>query len=336
MLAVAKGRDPAAEKSAERGAGTFSELAAKYLAYAEKKNKSWKQAAALVARHAIPRWKKLQASLVNRSDIKQMMSDIKAPVVANQTLAAVSAIFTWGLKEDIVAANPCKLIDRNETQSRKRVLKSDDDDSEIPKFWTAFDDAGLIKSTALKTILLTGQRPGEVRHMRWEHIKNNWWDMPSEPQPETGWPGLKNAKSLRKHDIPSHRVWLPQPVMELLKELSDDDAASGFVFTSGRGNAVRGLDEAMRTICKTLDVARATPHDLRRTHGSTITALGFGRDAMNRVQNHIEGGMGAVYDRHNYEVENKTIMEAVAAKIMSLIEPPTDTNVVRPQFSAER
>ena len=29
------------------------------------------------------------------------------------------------------------------------------------------------------------------------------------------------------------------------------------------------------------------------THGSTITALGFGRDAMNRVQNHKEGGIGS-------------------------------------------
>ena len=27
-----------------------------------------------------------------------------------------------------------------------------------------------------------------------------------------------------------------------------------------------------------------------------ITALGFGRDAMNRVQNHKEGGIASVYD----------------------------------------
>jgi len=39
---------------------------------------------------------------------------------------------------------------------------------------------------------------------------------------------------------------------------------------------------------------KVTPHDLRRTHGSTITALGFGRDAMNRIQNHREGGIASV------------------------------------------
>jgi hypothetical protein len=51
MLKVAKGQDPAAEKRAERGAGTFAELAAKYLAeHAQKNNKSWRQADALFCR----------------------------------------------------------------------------------------------------------------------------------------------------------------------------------------------------------------------------------------------------------------------------------------------
>src|SRR5262249_8283262 len=44
----------------------------------------------------------------------------------------------------------------------------------------------------------------------------------------------------------------------------------------------------------------ATPHDLRRTHGGTITKLGFGREAMNRIQNHKEGGIASVYDRFEY------------------------------------
>jgi len=69
-----------------------------------------------------------------------------------------------------------------------------------------------------------------------------------------------------------------------------------------------------------LSVERATPHDLRRTHGSSITAMGFGRDAMNRIQNHREGGIADVYDRHHYETETKHIMQAVATRIMALVE----------------
>jgi hypothetical protein len=62
----------------------------------------------------------------------------------------------------------------------------------------------------------------------------------------------------------------------------------------------------------------AMPAD--RSHcrrNQTIAALGFGCDAMNRVQNHKEGGIGSIYDRHSYADENKRIMEAVAHHLIS-------------------
>ena len=62
MLAVARGKDPAAEKKAERIKGTFAEVAERYVTqHAKKHNKSWRQGEALVRRHALPRWGKLQA-----------------------------------------------------------------------------------------------------------------------------------------------------------------------------------------------------------------------------------------------------------------------------------
>ena len=80
-----------------------------------------------------------------------MMSRIEAPILANQVLAAVSAIFSWAVKEEIIGANPCRGVERNETKSRERILA----DSEVPKFYRAFDDAGLIVGAALKAVLLT-------------------------------------------------------------------------------------------------------------------------------------------------------------------------------------
>jgi integrase len=212
------------------------------------------------------------------------------------------------VREEILPANPCKLVARNPTRSRERVLG----DSEVPKFWLAFDDAGLIDGAALKMILLTGQRPGEVAHMRREHIRDGWWEMPGEPVSALSWPGTKNGQA--------HRIWLPAPAQALLAELADKDALNGFVFVGARGEPVRGLDACMRAACTKLGAERATPHDLRRTHGSTITSLGFGRDAMNRIQNHRDGGIASVYDRHGYADENKRVMEAVAARIMALVE----------------
>ena len=86
--------------------------------------------------------------LDTRSDVKAMLSSTDAPILANQTLAAASSIFSWALKEEFagVKVNPCVGVERNKTTSRERVLS----DSELPRFWSAFDDAGLIRSMALK------------------------------------------------------------------------------------------------------------------------------------------------------------------------------------------
>jgi len=318
MLAVAKGGDPAADRKAARSKGTFEELAAQYVEqHAKKNNRSWKQADALVRRFLIPKWGKLQVASITRGDVRAVMARIAAPVVANQTLAAASAVFSWAIKEELVKTNPCRLVDRNKTTSRERVLS----DSEIPTFWAAFDSAGLAAGAALKAILLSGQRPGEIAHMRREHIIDGWWEMPGDPVPALGWPGTKNGAN--------HRIWLPAPLQAILAEVGDDATTTGFVFTGERRGNVAKLDAAMRTICAEIGAERATPQDLRRTHGTTIAALGFGREAMNRIQNHREGGIASVYDRHGYADEIKHTMEAVATHIMGLVEGRADDKVVK-------
>jgi integrase len=308
MLDVIRGRDPAAEKRAARSVGTFAELAERYREeYARKKNKSWQQADYLVRRYLLPAWGKLSAESITRSDVRAVIGKIAGPILANQVRAAASAVFSWAVKQELIETNPCRGVERNETRSRERVLSG----GELPLFWSAFDDPGLVRSAALKVLLLTGQRPGECSHMRREHIVDGWWEMPGQPVHALGWPGTKNGAG--------HRIWLPQAARALIEELGDG-ATKGFVFAGQRGRPVGGLDAAMRAICAKLGVERATPHDLRRTHGSTITALGFGRDAMNRIQNRKEGGIASVYDRHGYAEETKRLMEAVAAQIMTLVE----------------
>jgi integrase len=304
MYQVAQGKDPAAERRAERRTDTFEELVTRYRKYSEGKNKSWRQADALVRKNLLPKWAKLPAAAISRADVKALLEQIDAPILANQILSSASAIFTWAIRQDVagIKVNPCVGVERNKTTSRERVLS----DAEVPLFWSAFDAVGM-EGAALKAILLTGQRPGEVANMRSEHVEANWWIMPGDPVPALDWPGTKNAAS--------HRVWLPAPVQPIVAD------TTGRVF--GKVSPV-SMATAMRAICKKLNVERATPHDLRRTHGSTITGLGFGRDAMNRIQNHREGGIADVYDRHQYADENKKIMETVASRIMHLVEGGAD------------
>jgi integrase len=292
MAQVAEGGDPHADRLALRGRGSFEQVAARYLEeHAKKRNKSWRQAAALVTKYLLPRWAKMGIGSIRRADVKAAIAAITAPVLANQVLAAASPIFSWAVRQEIIPANPCSGVETHATVSRERILS----DSEIVMFWPWLN-------APLKMILLTGQRPGEVSHLRHEHVVDGrWWGMPGAPDPKTAWPGTKNAQS--------HRVFLSEPVRGLLPEVFIDTRRA------------RRMQQNMRDLCIRLGVReKVTPHDLRRTFCSKVTALGFGRDAMNRVTNHKEGGIADVYDRHAYESENKRIMETVAHHILDIAE----------------
>ena len=154
-LDVAEGKDPVAERKAERGSGTFAEIATRYVEeHAKRRNKSWKQADYMVRVHLLPAWGRLSAKSITRSDVRAIIAKIAAPITANQVLAAASAIFSWAVNQEIFQLNPVRGVERNATKSRERILS----DKELPLFWAQFDTAGLTRSAILKTILLTGQR----------------------------------------------------------------------------------------------------------------------------------------------------------------------------------
>jgi hypothetical protein len=80
MLAVARGKDPQAERKAARGAGTFEELAQRYVDdFAREHNKAWEATRYLVCRYLLPVWGKLPAAAITRADVKAMMVRVQSP-----------------------------------------------------------------------------------------------------------------------------------------------------------------------------------------------------------------------------------------------------------------
>lgn len=329
LLRVVKGEDPQAARTAHRSAGTFRELTEIYLA--ESPNKSAWQYERQLRGHALPLWGSMPAGTVTRDDVEALFDRRKRKSVATAKLllASISAVYGFGLNDprfrSHITSNPCLGIanakrDKSlKSVARSRVLK----DSEIPLFWDHWIEAGPQRCLALQLILLTGQRPGEVCHMQREHLdigdhsfdrgtadgklihenhSGAWWSLPGKP--DGFWPGTKNAQD--------HKVWLTPMALETALELLEARRASGGYLTDD-------LAAVMRKTSAALGVDPARPHDLRRTHGTMITRLGFTRDAMNRIQNHREGGIGSVYDQHEYADEARKIQAVVTARIERLI-----------------
>jgi len=309
-LKVIEGEDPVADRRAQRDQGTLEQVHRRYVEqHARRKNKSWRRVASLITRFALPYLGERPIKGITRTDIRTTIARVDKPVLANAVLANLSAVFSWAAREDLIDSNPCKGITYNPVTSRERILSDD----ELPRVWAALGDS--VQALTLKTVLLTGQRPGEVSNMRREHVVGGWWQMPGAPDPKVGWPGTKNGKN--------HRVWLPSSVMEIIGE-----GAAGFVFTGKDGRAVRKVDELMRSVCRKIGVERATPHDLRRTFLSKVTGLKFGRHLMDVIANHKSDEVTDVYDRHDYGPEIQRAMEAVSAHITDLVEGRRPGNVV--------
>jgi integrase len=323
LAAVAEGRDPLTEARSRREAGTFGDLADKYLELkAKPENKSWGQARSLVEKYLFPRWKNLDAGTITLCDVLAVVDPLRmrAPVQANQVLAAASAVFSWGVKRGMVPLNPVRGVDRSKTTSRARKLEADH--GEYKRFWDALPSVGLARSSALKMILLTGARPGEVSHMRLEHVRDGWWIQPGKPDRELGWPGTKNGED--------HKVWLSSPALDVLSELETYGGSTGYVFATASGRPVTGLGEAMQGICKTTGMEAIRPHDLRRSFASTVTKLKLGRDAMDRLLNHKPANRDVTntYDRTDYSDDDRAAWEAVASRVMTLVEEKPGSNVV--------
>jgi integrase len=127
--------------------------------------------------------------------------------------------------------------------------------------------------------------------------------MPGEEIEEPYWPGTKNSRA--------NKIWLSAPVRELVGE-----GAAGAVFPPV---SRQRLANPMAKIWKSMDMPRATPHDLRRTFATTAARLGFPDALIHRVLNHTPGKLSRIYNQHKYEQESRKLMDAVAAKLLGII-----------------
>jgi integrase len=200
----------------------------------------------------------------------------------------------------LLEASPCTHIKApGREKPRERVLSDD----EVRTLWARLDTARMERRTAaaLRLILATGQRPGEIRAMRWDEIEGAWWTIPSEK--------TKNETT--------HRVPLTALALELLGERGE-----GFVFpTRGKLGHLgdTSLNHACRVNMKHFEILTFSPHDLRRTTGTRLGELGFNRLVQDKVLNHKDRTVGGIYDRHSYDKEKRQALEAWERRLRMII-----------------
>ena len=304
---IAGGADPQAEREALRSAGdveTVADLAAEYMRrYAErtKRPKSIEEDRGQLDRYVLPAWGKRSAREIARRDVKRLLENLADGTIAKKgrptttapraLRAMLSKMFAWAVEEEILPANPAAgvpLLVRPE--SRDRVLTEE----ELRVLWQELkrlDEDAPLTAVALRLILLTAQRPGEVLGMRWDEISGDWWTIPTA-----------RHKGKRSHRVPLS----PQALAELEKVRALTGEVE-FVFDSPYkpGQPLSTMKTANHTIIRRTGMKRWTPHDLRRTAVTMMTSAGVTRLVVERLLGHAEHGVTAVYDRSSYDGEKR-------------------------------
>lgn len=304
---------------------TIHKLTNEYLEkWAKPRKRSWQEDERLIQKEILPKWGKRKASSIKRREIILLLEEIAArgaPIVANRTFALVRRIYNFAIERDILDQTPCLRVKPiSQEAQRDRVLNHE----ELHEFWQKLPQSKMSDEVQilLKIMLATAQRKGEIVSAQWVHFDFNqrWWTIPAAQ--------AKNGKS--------HRVYLSDMTIGLLKQLKELNPTSEYLFPSPTRNTHMTPDCISRAIHRSREIfglKQFSAHDLRRTAASHMTAIGIPRLVVSKILNHVEKSVTAVYDRHSYDNEKQQALILWTAQLKKIILNETSSNVVKLQLA---
>ena len=180
MLSVAKGANPAAERRAKRTSRHVRRASGEICRGTQPQAQQVVETRRAILSKSTPR---RDGAIASRIDHPYRRARRAGQIEAGDvepSLAAISAVFSWGIERNTSLPIPCRLVERNATQSRERILS----ESEVPLLMDALDDVvDPITASALKADPAHRGAAGRATHMRREHIKDGeWWECRVRPQ----------------------------------------------------------------------------------------------------------------------------------------------------------
>lgn len=218
-------------------------------------------------------------------------------------------------------------------------------DLELRQLWTRLEKPlkgyrtmDPVLSLALRVLVLTGVRSGELRRATWSEIdwEERIWIVPPEHQK------LKPGQPRVPWVVP-----LTPAVEALLRQLEQLAEGAPYVLPSPAripskaGCLAKGsLPRAMAALFDAPEGAqvdlgeaeRLKPHDLRRTLRTGLARLGVRHEVAERCLNHAVQGMEAVYNQHDFLEERREALERWAVHVDQVVHGPPPK--AKPQLRA--
>lgn len=241
---VVKGEDPGADiqraESERDQMPTVSEFIPEYIKrHAKPKKQSWKQDEQILTKWVEPRIGRMKMDQVTRRDIVSILDKVRDSGATRQpgkVLAVTRMMFKVAIQRGILESTPCMYIEESQPEPPRRAMSAE----QVRLWWTLTGDAiesdapAIPKASALalRLLLLTGQRPGEIANATRDelHLKSDfgpYWLIPGERR--------KKGRARKGKD---HAVALESLAVETIRQamaLSESE----YIFEKANGGPVQ-------------------------------------------------------------------------------------------------
>lgn len=315
---LAEGKDPSAERQAEKEAQqsnglTFEMLAREWHAYRAPRwaKSTADKTAAYLESDLLPALGKRPVKAITRPELVELIRRIEdrgAHNVAKKCRQWLSQIFRYGLAKGSVDSNPATDLDVVAAHAPATRHHPHVTFAELPELLGKIDAAkiNVLTRHAIRLLVLTGVRPGELRAAPWAEFDLDAavWTIPKE-----------RMKARRPHIVP-----LPRQAVVILRELQEFTGRYELVF-AGRNSSARPMSEntVNKALCDAGYKGRQTGHGFRHLLSTELNSRGYNRDWIERQLAH--GDQDEIRDTYNhatYLEQRRDMMQAWADSVDAL------------------
>ncbi len=300
---IASGEDPAKCRATERKTLTVAELCDLYLAEGatHKKPSTLKSDLGRIVHHIKPLLGRMRVDKVARADIERLLIDVKTGKtaasmpnererrpgriaaggsgVAAQCVALMSTLLAFAVARGLRSNNPARGVKKPPVRKMERFLS----EGEIARLAVALDaefnrTGNPYPAAAIKLLLLTGGRRGEILGLQWQHV-----DFERQclrlPDSKTG------AKI----------IYLNAPALEILAGLPRISTNPFVIPGRGEGKPLVGINKFWFCVRALAGLTGVRLHDLRHSFASMGVLGGLGLPVIGAILGHKHAATTARY-----------------------------------------
>ncbi|HHY6382705.1 TPA: tyrosine-type recombinase/integrase [Salmonella enterica] len=240
-------------------------------------------------------------------DLLRKIEDRGANELATKVRRRCGEVYAYAIVTGRAKYNPARDL-ATAMQRFQRGHYASLDTAELPAFLTALETTtgNIMVNLAVRLLMLTGLRPGELRKGEWKEIDldNALWEIPAE-----------RMKARRPHLVP-----LSKQTIELLRSVKAISGNYGLMFP-GRNDVTRPMsDMAMNQLIKRCGYGeKLTGHGFRHMMSTILHEKGFNSAWIELQLAHVDKNtIRGTYNRAQYLEGRKEMMQWYADHLQSL------------------